>query len=116
MKVSAVSLHDLIRIDTRTIIQAVCEFNGGEEKIAMWLPDFDYSGHNPIPRSVLLPMPGDIEAWPRLVHNLKAERFEDLIDADRGTVSLPFEVGDRQRIAVEIVHDRGLESLRIVSM
>ena len=37
-------------------------------------------------------------------------------DADeqyRGTVSLPFEPGDHRRVAVKIVDDRGIESLKI---
>jgi adenine-specific DNA-methyltransferase len=31
----------------------------------------------------------------------------------RGTVSLPFEPGEHRRVAVKIVDDRGIESLRI---
>ncbi len=44
------------------------------------------------------------------------DRFEELIEAYRGTVSLPFEPGDHRRIAVKIVNDRGVESLRILSI
>jgi adenine-specific DNA-methyltransferase len=43
---------------------------------------------------------------------LKMEIDEELIEAYRGTVSLPFKVGDRRRVAVKIVEDRGKESLR----
>jgi adenine-specific DNA-methyltransferase len=45
--------------------------------------------------------------------DLKAEINPDLIEAYRGTISLPFELGDYQRIAVKIVDDRGIESLKI---
>jgi adenine-specific DNA-methyltransferase len=31
-------------------------------------------------------------------------------------VSLPFEAGDNRRIAVKIVDDRGIESLKIVNL
>ena len=36
------------------------------------------------------------------------------VHAYRGTVSLPFEMGEHGRVAVKIVDDRGIESLRIV--
>ena len=32
------------------------------------------------------------------------------------TVSLPFEEGEHRRVAVKIVDDRGIESLRIISV
>ena len=37
------------------------------------------------------PMAGEKDGWARLARNLKAEIDEDLIEAYRGTVSLPFE-------------------------
>jgi len=40
----------------------------------------------------------------------------ELIEAYRGTVSLPFEPGKHQRVAVKIVDDRGIESLEIVEV
>ena len=49
--------------------------------------------------------------WARLAQNLKAEIEEDLIEAYRGTQSLPFELGKHCRIAVKIVDNRGIESL-----
>jgi adenine-specific DNA-methyltransferase len=51
-----------------------------------------------------------------LAKNLKAEIDEDLIEAYRGTVSLPFETGKHKRVAVKIVDDRGIESLRIIEV
>ena len=40
----------------------------------------------------------------------------DLVDAYRGTVSPPFALGDDGRVAVKIVDDRGMESLKIVEV
>ena len=40
----------------------------------------------------------------------------ELIEAYRGAVSLPFEAGERGRVAVKIVDDRGVESLKIVEL
>ena len=56
------------------------------------------------------------DGWARLAKNLKAEIDEDLIDAYWGTVSLPFASGDYRRIAVKIVDDRGIESLKILEI
>ncbi len=54
--------------------------------------------------------------WSRLAKNLKAEIDEELIEAYRGTVSLPFEPGDHKRVEVKIIDDRGIESLKIVEV
>ena len=40
----------------------------------------------------------------------------DLIQAYRGTVSLPFEPGEFKRVAVKVIDDRGIESLKIVEV
>ena len=90
--------------------------SGGEDKIAMWMLDTDYDGRSLYPRQVFFPMAGDKEGWARLARDLKAEIDEDLIEAYRGTVSLPFEAGEHSRIAVKIVDDRGIESLRVMDL
>ncbi len=87
--------------------------SGGNEKIALWMLDIDYDGRSLFPKQVFFPMSGKKDGWSRLAKNLKAEINEDLIEAYRGTVSLPFEIGDYKRIAVKIVDDRGIESLKI---
>ena len=78
--------------------------------------DTDYDGRSVYPRQVFFPMAGDKEGWAKLANNLKAEIDPDLIEQYRGTVSLPFEAGDHQRVAVKIVDDRGIESLKIVEL
>lgn len=90
--------------------------SGGNEKIAMWLLDTDYDGRSLFPRQVFFPMAGENEGWSRLARNLKAEIDEELIEAYRGTVSLPFEPGKHKRIAVKIVDDRGIESLKVMEV
>ena len=62
------------------------------------------------------PWPTPREGWAKLAKNLKAEIDQDLIEAYRGTVSLPFELGEHGRAAVKIVDDRGIESLKIVEL
>ena len=85
-----------------------------EKKIAIWMLDTDYDGRSLYPSQVFFPMSGPKDGWARLAKNLRAEIDERLIEAYRGTVSLPFELGQNERIAVKIVDDRGIESLRIV--
>jgi adenine-specific DNA-methyltransferase len=88
--------------------------SGGTDKIAMWMLDTDYDGRSLYPRQVFFPMAGESEGWTKLARNLKAEIDPDLIEAYRGTVSLPFEAGENKKIAVKIIDDRGIESLRIL--
>lgn len=90
--------------------------SGGTEKIALWMLDTDYDGRSLFPRQVFFSMAAENEGWARLAKNLKAEIDEELIEAYRGTVSLPFESGDNKRIAVKIVDDRGIESLKIIEV
>jgi adenine-specific DNA-methyltransferase len=89
--------------------------SGGDDKIAVWLLDTDYDGRSLYPRQVFFPMAGENEGWAKLARNLKAEIDEELIEAYRGTVSLPFELGEHKRIAVKIVDDRGIESLKVMT-
>jgi len=90
--------------------------SGGEAQIAVWLLDTDYDGRSLYPRQVFFPMAGANEGWARLAKNLKAEIDEELIEAYRGTVSLPFAPGGHKRIAVKIVDDRGIESLKVMGV
>ena len=90
--------------------------SGSAGKIAMWLLDPDYDGRSLFPRQVFFPMADAENGWARLARNLKAEIDEELIEAYRGTVSLPFEPGEHRRIAVKIIDDRGIESLKIIEV
>ncbi|MBO8129152.1 MAG: site-specific DNA-methyltransferase [Peptococcaceae bacterium] len=90
--------------------------SGGADKIALWMLDTDYDGRSLYPWQVFFPMAGKNEGWAKLARNLKAEIDPDLIEAYRGTVSLPFEPGEHKRIAVKIVDDRGIESLKVLEV
>ena len=90
--------------------------SGGKDKIAMWMLDPDYDGRSLFPRQVFFPMAGDEDGWAKLAKNLKAEIDTNLIEAYRGTTSLPFQAGDNKRIAVKIIDDRGIESLKIIEV
>jgi adenine-specific DNA-methyltransferase len=90
--------------------------SGGKDRIAMWLLDTDYDGRSLFPRQVFFPMASEKEGWAKLAKNLKAEIEENLIEAYKGTISLPFPAGEYKRIAIKIVDDRGVESLKVVQL
>ena len=90
--------------------------SGGAGQIAVWMLDTDYDGRSLFARQVFFPMAGEKEGWSKLAKNLKAEIDETLIEAYRGTVSLAFAPGQHGRVAVKIVDDRGIESLKILEI
>ena len=90
--------------------------SGGSDRIAVWMLDPDYDGRSLFPHQVFFPLAGPKDGWARLARNLKAAIDESLIEAYRGTTSLPFEPGEHRRVAVKIVDDRGIESLKIVEV
>jgi adenine-specific DNA-methyltransferase len=90
--------------------------SGDTSRIAMWLFDPDYDSRSLYPRQVFFPMADDDGGWARLAKNLKAEVDSHLIEAYRGTVSLPFEPGPHQQVAVKVIDDRGIESVKVVGV
>jgi adenine-specific DNA-methyltransferase len=90
--------------------------SGGKGNIAMWLLDTNYDDRSLFPSQVFFPMAGAKDGWSKLARNLKAEIDEEKIEAFKGTVSLPFEKGDNAKIAIKIIDDRGIESLRVISV
>jgi adenine-specific DNA-methyltransferase len=90
--------------------------SGDTSKIAMWLLDTDYDGRSLYPRQIFFPLAADDEGWARLARILKSEIDPDLIETFRKTVSLPFELGEFKRIAVKVIDDRGIESLKVVEV
>ena len=90
--------------------------SGGKKQIAMWSLDTDYDQRSLMPHQVFFPMADTKGGWNRLKKTIRAELDEDLLDQFHGTVSLPFEAGDNRRVAVKIVDDRGIESLKIVPL
>ena len=90
--------------------------SGGKDKIAMWALDTDYNGRAFFPRQVFFPMAGKSDGWAKLAKSLKSEIDEDLIEKYKGIKSIPFKKGDNKKIAVKIIDDRGIESLRVFDL
>ena len=90
--------------------------SGDSSKIAMWELDTDYDGRSLYPKQIFFPMAGEDEGWNKLAKNLKAIIDEELIEQYRGNVSLPFKAGKNNQIAIKIIDDRGIESLKILKL
>ena len=90
--------------------------SGNISNIAMWMLDTDYDGRCLYPQQVYFPLFDESQGWGNLARTLKARIDEELIDQFNRTDSLPFNLGERKRIAVKILDDRGVESLRIVDV
>lgn len=90
--------------------------SGGKGKIAAWSLDTDYDGRSLFPHQFFFPMAGKDEGWMKLKKDIRAELDEDLLQQFTGTVSLPFEAGPNATVAVKIVDDRGIESLKVMKL
>jgi len=90
--------------------------SGGKGKIAAWSLDTDYDGRSLFPHQFFFPMAGKDEGWMKLKKTIRAELDESLLKQFTGTVSLPFEAGENRTVAVKIVDDRGIESLKVMKL
>ncbi|MFA7540852.1 MAG: site-specific DNA-methyltransferase [Lysobacterales bacterium] len=90
--------------------------SGGKKKIAAWSLDTDYDERSLFPRQVFFPMAGAKDGWNKLRRNIRAELDESRLGKLHGTVSLPFEPGEHRKVAVKIVDDRGIESLKVIAL
>ncbi len=90
--------------------------SGGKSKIAAWSLDTDYDGRSLFPHQFFFPMAGKDEGWMKLKKDIRAELDEDLLKHFVGTVSLPFEAGVNNTVAIKIVDDRGIESLKVIRL
>jgi len=90
--------------------------SGGKAKIATWMLDTDYDNRSLFPRQIFFPMAGRKDGWNKLRRDLRAKLDQEQLAAFHGTVSLPFEAGENQQVAIKIVDDRGIESLKVLQL
>jgi adenine-specific DNA-methyltransferase len=90
--------------------------SGGKSKIALWLLDTDYDERSLFPHQVFFPMAGAKDGWFKLRKDIRAELDESRLQEFHGTVSLPFAAGENRKVAVKVVDDRGIESLKILRL
>lgn len=89
--------------------------SGTDRNIAMWMLDTDYDGMAIEPHQVFFPMAGAKGGWTKLAKTLKTEIDQERIQQYAGSESLWFEAEPYTRIAVKIIDDRGIESMRVLS-
>jgi hypothetical protein len=107
-----VEVHGFDYFDTQTgALQS-----GGKQRIAVWELDTDYDNRSLFPRQVFFPMAGGKDGWYKLKKDIRAELDEGRLEAFHGTVSLPFAPGENECVAVKIVDDRGIESLKVINL
>lgn len=90
--------------------------SGSAKNIAMWMLDTDYDGLCIEPCQVFFPMGGNKGGWKKLAKTLKAEINQDLIEQYADNESLWFNVKPNSSIAVKIIDDRGIESLKVLKV
>lgn len=90
--------------------------SGEAENIAMWLLDTDYDNMTLKPSQIFFPMEGRAGGWNKLAKTLRTEIEPELIAHYAGNESLEFEAKEGQKIAVKIIDDRGIESMRILEV
>ncbi len=61
-------------------------------------------------------MAGAKDGWHKLKKDIKAELNEAALEQLHSTVSLAFEAGANRKVAVKIVDDHGIESLRVMAL
>lgn len=90
--------------------------SGGKRDIAVWELDTNYDDRSLYARQVFFPMAGQKDGWYKLKKDIRAELNEELLDQYHGTKSLPFASGENRCIAVKIIDNRGIESLKVIRL
>ena len=88
--------------------------SGSLNRIAMWMLDRDYDGMCVEPHQVFFPMGGKKDGWNKLAKTLRAEIDQELVEKYAGNESIWFKAEPGTNIAVKIIDDRGIESLKVI--
>ena len=83
------------------------------ENLPCWMLDTNYNGMAFCASQVFFPK---TSAWDNLQKSLKGQFEPDVWEHLAGTVSEPFIVGDKQRIAVKVIDERGNELMVVKSV
>lgn len=85
----------------------------GGENVPCWMLDTDYDGMSFYATQVFFPK---TSAWDNLQRSMKATFDESVWQHLAGTVSEPFALGDRRRVAVKVIDERGNELMRVLDV
>lgn len=87
--------------------------SSGAGKVAAWFLDSDYDGRCFCITQAFFP---NQKAWDKIAKALGSSADAEAFEAYYGTVSLPFEPGEHNRIAVKVIDPRGNEAMAIRSL
>jgi len=85
----------------------------GGENVPCWMLDTDHDGMSFYASQVFFPK---TSAWDNLQRSMKATFDESVWSHLSGTVSEPFALGDRRRVAVKVIDERGNELMRVLDV
>ena len=97
---------DIFRPDTMVTVSIEAE------NLPCWMLDTNYNGMVFCASQVFFPKTG---AWDNLQKSLKADFNDSVWEHLAGTISEPFVLGDKRRIAVKVIDDRGNELMVVKS-
>lgn len=83
------------------------------EGVPCWMLDTDYDGLSFYASQVFFPK---TSAWDNLQKSLGATFDESVWSHLAGTISEPFALGERKRIAVKVIDERGNELMRVIEV
>ena len=87
--------------------------SSGADKVAAWFLDSDYDGRCFCITQAFFP---NQKAWDKIANALGSTADAEAFAAYDGTISVPFEPGQHQRIAVKVIDPRGNEVMAIRSL
>jgi adenine-specific DNA-methyltransferase len=82
------------------------------ENLPCWMLDTNYNGMAFFASQVFFPK---TSAWDNLQKSLKGQFADSVWEHLAGTISEPFELGDKKRIAVKVIDERGNELMAVRS-
>ncbi len=85
----------------------------GGENVPCWMLDTDHDGMSFYATQVFFPK---TSAWDNLQRSMRATFDESVWTHLSGTVSEPFALGDRKRVAVKVIDERGNELMRVLDV
>lgn len=104
VELEGLDLFDPESMDTESV---------GGESVPCWMLDTDYDSLCFYATQVFFPK---TSAWDNLQRSLKT-KFEDSVWSHlAGTVSEPFALGERRRVAVKVIDERGNELMRVLEV
>ena len=103
---------ELLGVDVYNPLDGTVSSTRGD-RVAAWFLDMDYDGRTFCVCQCFFP---DRSAWRKLGRALKGIIDEEKLEAFSGTVSLPFEKGEHERVAVKVIDHRGNEVMVVRSV